>query len=136
MISVSSSQLVTRNIVTVNYADAWVKWWMIFIKCLYNILYKWFSISSHVKYSAHMLDTRVGSPLLRGWYGSRSTSSHEHALYSSEMKWYDFLKLVKTEDLLIRVLFKIQWRDQHVIALHVFINDWFIIMNIDISSKW
>jgi hypothetical protein len=58
LINVSSSQLVTRNVVTVNYVDAWVKWWMIFIKWLHNVLYKWFSISSHVKYLAHMLNTR------------------------------------------------------------------------------
>jgi hypothetical protein len=55
---VGSSQLVTRNVVTVNYVDAWVRWWMIFIKWLHNILYKWFSISSHVKYFAHMLNIR------------------------------------------------------------------------------
>jgi hypothetical protein len=30
LISVSSLQLVTRNVVTVNYVDAWIKWWMIF----------------------------------------------------------------------------------------------------------
>jgi hypothetical protein len=30
LISVNSSQLVTRNVVTVNYVDAWIKWWMIF----------------------------------------------------------------------------------------------------------
>jgi hypothetical protein len=58
LISVSSSQLVTRNVVTVNYVDAWVKWWMIFIKWLHNVLYKWFSIFSHVKYFVHMLNTR------------------------------------------------------------------------------
>jgi hypothetical protein len=55
---VNSSQLVTRNVVIVNYVDAWVRWWIIFIKWLHNVLYKWFSISSHVKYSAHMLNTR------------------------------------------------------------------------------
>jgi hypothetical protein len=55
---VSSSQLVTRNVVTVNYVDAWVRWWMIFIRWLHNVLYRWFSISSHVRYSAHMLNTR------------------------------------------------------------------------------
>jgi hypothetical protein len=27
---VSSSQLVARNVVTVDYVDAWVRWWMIF----------------------------------------------------------------------------------------------------------
>jgi hypothetical protein len=27
---VSSPQLVTRNVVTVDYVDAWVRWWMIF----------------------------------------------------------------------------------------------------------
>jgi hypothetical protein len=57
-ISVNSPQLVTRNVVTVDYVDAWVRWWMIFIRWLHNVLYKWFSISSHVKYSAHMLNTR------------------------------------------------------------------------------
>jgi hypothetical protein len=30
LINVNSLQLVTRNVVTVNYVDAWVKWWMIF----------------------------------------------------------------------------------------------------------
>jgi hypothetical protein len=52
----------------------------------------------------------VGSPLLRGWYGSQSTSS-EHALNTIVVswKWYDFLKLVETKDLLIRVLFRVQW---------------------------
>jgi hypothetical protein len=30
LINVSSSQLVTRNVVTVNYVDAWIRWWMIF----------------------------------------------------------------------------------------------------------
>jgi hypothetical protein len=30
-------------------------------------------------------------------------------IYSSELKWYDFLKLVRTKDLLIRVLFRVQW---------------------------
>jgi hypothetical protein len=58
LINVSSSQLVTRNVVTVNYVDAWVRWWMIFIRWLHNVLYRWFSISSHVKYFAHMLNTR------------------------------------------------------------------------------
>jgi hypothetical protein len=57
-IIVSPPQLVTRNVVTVNYVDAWVKWWILFIRWLHNVLYKWFSISSHVRYSAHMLDTR------------------------------------------------------------------------------
>jgi hypothetical protein len=51
-------QLVTRNVVIVNYVDAWVKWWIIFIKWLHNVLYKWFLISSYVKYFAHMLNTR------------------------------------------------------------------------------
>jgi hypothetical protein len=37
---VSLSQLLTRNVVTVNYVDAWIKWWMIFIKWLHNVLYK------------------------------------------------------------------------------------------------
>jgi hypothetical protein len=37
---VSPSQLVTRNVVTVNYVDAWVRWWMIFIKCYLKILYR------------------------------------------------------------------------------------------------
>ncbi len=58
ILTVNSSQLVTRNVVTVNYVDAWVKWWMIFIRWLHNVLYKWFSISSHVRCSAHMLNTR------------------------------------------------------------------------------
>jgi hypothetical protein len=58
MTLVSSPQLVTRNVVTVNYVDAWVRWWMIFIRWLHNVLYRWFSTSSHVKYPAHMLDTR------------------------------------------------------------------------------
>jgi hypothetical protein len=40
---VSSPQLVTRNVVTVNYVDAWVRWWMIFIKCYLKILYKYSS---------------------------------------------------------------------------------------------
>ncbi len=43
LINVNSSQLVTRNVVTVNYADAWVKWWMIFVECYLKILYKYFS---------------------------------------------------------------------------------------------
>jgi hypothetical protein len=58
LINVSSLQLVTRNVVIVNYVDAWVRWWMIFIKWLHSVLYRWSSISSHVKYFAHMLDTR------------------------------------------------------------------------------
>jgi hypothetical protein len=65
----------------------------------------------------------VGSPLLREWYGFRSTSS-EHALNTIVVgwKWYDFLKLVRTEDLLIRVSFRVQWvvswsRAQHMISL-------------------
>jgi hypothetical protein len=65
----------------------------------------------------------VDSSLLRGWYESLSTSS-EHALNTIVMnwKWYDFLKLVRTKDLLIRISFRIQWvvswsRAQHMISL-------------------
>jgi hypothetical protein len=42
-IIVSSPQLVTRNVVTVNYVDAWVRWWMIFIECYLKILYRYSS---------------------------------------------------------------------------------------------
>jgi hypothetical protein len=49
---VGSSQLVTRNVVTVNYVDAWVKWWMIFIKCYLEILYR------HFLKHLHMLKSR------------------------------------------------------------------------------
>jgi hypothetical protein len=48
LISVNSSQLVTRNVVTVNYVDAWVRWWMIFIKCYLEILYKHFLKHLHM----------------------------------------------------------------------------------------
>ncbi len=48
LISVSSLQLVARNVVTVNYVDAWVKWWMIFIKCYLEILYRRFSKHLHM----------------------------------------------------------------------------------------
>ncbi len=71
----------------------------------------------------------VGSSLLRGWYGFQSTNS-EHALNTIVVswKWYDSLKLVRDERSTIRSDsgFKdsrIQWRDQHVIALHAFINE-------------
>jgi hypothetical protein len=68
------------------------------------------------------MNRHVNSSLLRRWYGFRSTSSHEHALYSSEMKWYNFLKLMRTKDLLIRVSFRVQWvvswsHAQHMISL-------------------
>jgi hypothetical protein len=74
----------------------------------------------------------VGSPFIRGWYGSRSTSSHEHALYSSEMKWYDFLKLVRTKDLLIRILFRVQWV---VLRDHV-LSTWFRFMPESMNRHW
>ncbi len=50
----------------------------------------------------------VDSSLLRRWHGSQSTSS-EHALNNIVVswKWYDFLKLVRTRDLLIRVSFRV-----------------------------
>jgi hypothetical protein len=64
---------------------------------------------------------------------SQSTNS-EHALNTIVVswKWYDFLKRVRTEDLLIRVLFRVQWvvpwsRAQHMISILAwFINAWFI----------
>ncbi len=88
--------------------------WLSMIEFAFNV-----AISISIELFAFMT---VGSPLLRRWYGSRSTSSHEHALYSSGIKWYDFLKLVRTEDLLIRISFRVQWvvpwlRAQHMISL-------------------
>jgi hypothetical protein len=57
---VSSSQLVTRNVVTVNYVDAWVKWWMIFIKSYLEILYRCFLKSFHmlnISLTCYMIDS-------------------------------------------------------------------------------
>jgi hypothetical protein len=62
------------------------------------------------------------------WVRSQFTSS-EHALITIVVswKWYDFLKLVEDGRSTNKGLIqgpRIQWRDQHVIALYAFINEW------------
>ncbi len=57
---VSSLQLVTRNVVTVNYVDAWVRWWMILIKSYLKILYSCFLKSFHmlnISLTCYMIDS-------------------------------------------------------------------------------
>jgi hypothetical protein len=83
---------------------------------------------SRILYSRKLFRTRsatddVGSPLLREWHGSQSTSSHEHALNTIVVgwKWCDSLKLVRDGRSTNKGLIqdpRVQWRDQHVIALY------------------
>jgi hypothetical protein len=80
----------------------------------------------------------VGSSLLRGWYGSQSTSS-EHALNTIVVGWSDtiFLKLVRERKIYYKIWFRVQgfknsvtWsaRDR-ASCFHQWIDT-------DISSKW
>jgi hypothetical protein len=62
------------------------------------------------------------------WVRSHSIKCSEHTSKLSEWKRYDFSKTSRDERFTIRsdLEFKnsrIQWRDQHVIALHAFINE-------------
>jgi hypothetical protein len=67
------------------------------------------------------------------WVRSQSTSS-EHALNTIVVSWkrYDLLKLVRTEDLLIRVLFRVQWV---VLRDHV-LSTWFRSMPESMNRHW